>query len=117
MAFLDSPRGRRQHEIMLVREFESVGEPTNRRIEQYDDQVHWRCRQLGGEVTFRYCRKLSDGLPCARIVSCWHTVFDVRPFLERHYDPEQLAAAWNQPRPDKMAQLAEMIHRARMRSS
>jgi hypothetical protein len=81
-------------------------------IEQYDDVVHWRCRQLGGEVTFRYCRKLTDGLPCPRVISCWHAVFDVQAFLERHYTVEEIAAAWNQPRPDKMVQLVDLIARA-----
>lgn len=89
-----------------------MSEPEKTSIEQHDEQVHWRCRQLGGEVTFRYCRKLTDGLPCPRVVSCWHTVFDVGAFLERHYDPEQLTAAWNQPHPDKLVQLSDLIARA-----
>jgi len=82
-------------------------------MEQHDHEIHWRCPQLGGEVPFRYCRKLNEGLPCARLVSCWHTVFNVGAFLERHYDPAQLEAAWNRPRPEKMAQLVELVQRAK----
>ncbi len=81
-------------------------------IEQYDNEVHWRCPQLGGEVPFRYCRKLNEGLPCQRLIACWHTVFDARAFLEQHYDPEQLSALGNRPRPEKVAQLVDLIQRA-----
>ena len=90
-----------------------MNDPQAGAIEQHDDRIHWRCRQLGGEVTFRYCRKLADGLPCTHVVSCWQTVFDVRAFLEDHYDVAQLAAAWNRPRPDKTVHLADLIARAR----
>ena len=81
-------------------------------MEQYDSLVHWRCRQLGGEVTFRYCRRLLEGLPCSRVVACWHSEFDVGAFLQSHYDPDQLKAAWNQPAPEKLVQLSELVKRA-----
>jgi len=81
-------------------------------IEQHDHLVHWRCPQLGGEVPFRYCRKVAGGLPCPRIVGCWKTVFDIEAFLERHYDLDELEALWNRPRPDKIVQLAEFVARA-----
>ncbi|MCX8037675.1 MAG: hypothetical protein N3D11_11650 [Candidatus Sumerlaeia bacterium] len=80
---------------------------------QYDEQLHWRCRMLGGEVPFRYCRTLNEGLPCRHVIGCWKTVFDVETFLDAHYARETLAAVWDRPRPDKMVQLAELVERAR----
>jgi len=90
-----------------------VSEAEEHPIESYDALVHWRCPQLGGEAPFRYCRKVNEGLPCARLFSCWQTVFDVKAFVERHYDAAEIAAAWGRPRPDKMAQLADLIAHAR----
>ncbi len=87
---------------------ETTPDPT-----QYDEQMHWRCRMLGGEVPFRYCRTLNEGLPCQHVAACWRTVFDVEKFLHAHYLPESLAAVWNRPRQDKLVRLAELIERAR----
>jgi hypothetical protein len=81
-------------------------------IEQHDERMHWRCPMLGGEVTFRYCRRLVEGMPCARIVRCWKPIFDIQDFLDSHYDRDELAAIWNRPRPDKVVQLSELIARA-----
>jgi len=85
-------------------------------IEQHDHELHWRCPQLGGEVPFRYCRKLNEGLPCARVLSCWHTVFNVEVFLKRHYDPERLAAVWSRPQSSKLVQLADLVSQAAKRT-
>jgi len=105
--------GRAQvRETRLPRGEITVTDQNNASIEQHDHRVHWRCPPLGGEVTFRYCRTVNDGVPCARSVECWRSVFDVKAFLERCYDPEQLAAAWGQARPDKLTQLANLVNRA-----
>ncbi len=79
-------------------------------LAQHDHEMHWRCPQLGGEVPFRYCRTVNAGRPCARTVPCWHTIFDVRTFLARHYDLDEIQAS-ERPRPDKIVQLAELVHR------
>lgn len=81
-------------------------------IERHDQLVHWRCPRLGGEVTFRYCRKVAGGKPCDRILACWENTFDVAAFLERYYDLDELAATWSEPKPDKVVQLAELVKRA-----
>ena len=86
-------------------------------IDRYDSLILWRCPQLGGQVTFRYCRKLLNGAPCARIVGCWRTTFDVTTFLKTHYDIEHLSDLWEVPRDDKAVQLADLIERARKTKS
>ncbi len=59
-------------------------------IAQHDERSMWRCPQLGGPVTFGYCRQMNDALPCSRIVRCWGEILDVEGFLDRHYDAEQV---------------------------
>jgi len=60
-------------------------------ITQHDERPIWRCPQLGGPVTFGYCRRMNDALPCARILHCWADAFDVHGFLQEHYDRGQMA--------------------------
>lgn len=86
-------------------------------IEQFDSELHWHCPQLGGEVTFQYCRKLLGGLPCGRVLDCWRTIFDVHDFLARHYNLKEIAAAWGRPRPNKIVQLADLVDQASKASS
>ena len=90
----------------------AVSEYTEASIEQYDHLVHWRCPQLGGEVTFRYCRKVNDGVPCAHLIKCWKSILDVTAFVEQYYDRDEIAARWSRSRPDKMVQLANLVGRA-----
>jgi len=59
-------------------------------VTQYDGKSLWRCPQLGGPVTFEYCRKMNGGLPCVRLTPCWGETFDVQTFLTAHYDEDQL---------------------------
>lgn len=82
-------------------------------IEEHDDRIVGRCPMLGGEVPFRYCRKMQGGRPCSRVVGCWKTLFDIQKFLRTHYDLDELDALWNQPRPDKVSQLADLIKQAK----
>lgn len=54
------------------------------------DHEELRCPQLGGEVPFKYCRTMNDGLPCARVAACWAAREDVTDFLSANYPSEQL---------------------------
>lgn len=47
-----------------------------------------RCPMLGGGVTFGYCRKLNDGLPCRRALVCWELKFPVVEFFRHALKPE-----------------------------
>lgn len=62
-----------------------------RSIARHDDTPLWRCPQLGGPVDFGYCRQMSEGMPCGRLVICWSETLDVAAFLEQHYSPAQIA--------------------------
>ncbi len=80
-------------------------------LEEHDGR-ELRCRMLGHEVPFGYCRAMNDGLPCRRILDCWHERFDVQTFVEAHFSPEQLARAMAPP-PPKMLSILELIEKAR----
>jgi hypothetical protein len=59
-------------------------------IEQHDG-LEGYCRRLGHYLSFHYCRRENEGLPCATIRDCWFERLPIGDFLERHYSPEQLA--------------------------
>jgi len=82
-------------------------------IENHDKEIHWHCPRLGGEVPFRYCRTTNEGMPCARIEVCWETLPDVRTFLEKHYNLEELQALWSKPPKDKIVSLFDLIQKAK----
>ncbi|MBN1345063.1 MAG: hypothetical protein JXQ73_20380 [Phycisphaerae bacterium] len=60
-------------------------------ITRHDEKPLWRCPQLGGPVTFEYCRKVNRSLPCVRLAVCWGEQLDVPGFLLDHYDESQRA--------------------------
>ena len=83
-------------------------------IERFDS-LSIRCIKLGGPVTFEYCRKLNDGLPCASVVGCWAERFDVASFLKRNYPPAELQRAFavRRARMDLIAGAVERAERER----
>lgn len=80
-------------------------------IEDHDDRKR-RCPQLGHEVPFRYCRQLAEGLPCRRVMDCWHGYFDIVAYLRDHYSDEQIQVILSPPKP-KITSILEMIDRAK----
>ncbi len=45
------------------------------------DHLEVRCPQLGGEVSFGYCRKLGEGMPCPKALDCWYFKFPVEKYF------------------------------------
>jgi hypothetical protein len=75
-----------------------------------------RCRRLGHEVTFYYCRTQEGGSVCSLILDCWWEAFDVRAFLQEHLGEEEVERlAERRPRP-KVLTLIELIEQARRRA-
>jgi hypothetical protein len=72
-----------------------------------------RCPKLGDEMTFAYCLQESGDLPCARIVRCWSSCFDVESFLKQTMPPEKWDFFANSRQPDKVTSLIEMIEAAK----
>jgi hypothetical protein len=84
-----------------------IGEHDERRV---------RCRRLGHEVAFRYCRTQEGCTPCPSIMDCWWESFDVRAFLKENLPAQELAAlAERRPRA-KVVTLLDLIEQARRRT-
>ena len=82
------------------------------------DQDLLRCRRLGHEVTFGYCRQETCGKPCRLVLDCWWECFEVRSFLRAHLPEETVAEverAGASPPPPKILSLVEMIQQAKER--
>ena len=87
-------------------------------LNEHDQDLLLRCRRLGHEVVFGYCRQETDGKPCRLILDCWWERFDVRSFLRAHLSAEAMAEverASASPPPSKLLSLVEMIQQAKDR--
>lgn len=58
--------------------------------DRYDLQMHPRCRQLGSEIPFKYCRTMNTGFPCANILNCWFELIDIVAYLKEEYTEEEM---------------------------
>ncbi len=89
-------------------------------LTDHDEDVLPRCRRLGHEVMFGYCRRESDRKPCRLVLDCWWEKFDVRAFLLAHLSPEDMAQVERvnaSPPPSKMLSLVEIVEQAKQRLS
>jgi len=83
-------------------------------IDEHDGRV-LRCRMLGHEVNFGYCRCGSGQMPCRKIFDCWFETFDVVDFINRHYSREDVERILAAPQP-KITSIIEMIQQAQKNS-
>lgn len=84
-------------------------------IEQNDER-RIRCRILGHEVKFSYCRQPGREIPCGKIFDCWFEIFDIEEFIRGHYTQEQIQQILAPSKP-KMVSLMELIQRAKDNSA
>ncbi len=75
-----------------------------------------RCRMLGHELTFGYCRRPGRDLPCSKILDCWYETFGVEEFVREHYSEEQIQQILAPQKP-KMTSLLELIQQAQKNAS
>ena len=80
-------------------------------MNEYDDKNIY-CRKLGQWLTFRYCRRENNDLPCRSIADCWFETLPVGEFLEKNYDGESIAYLSASPKP-KLASIVDLIERAK----
>jgi len=86
-------------------------------IEQHDAVERWRCPMLGGPVTFAYCRKMNEGLPCGKVLACWLQRLPLVEFLKANYSPEQLQKVFAAKEKGRLARLVETVEQARNHTS
>lgn len=87
-------------------------------LTEHDQDFLPRCRRLGQEVTFGYCRRETGGQPCRLILDCWWERFDVRAFLQAHLPQDvmaQVERAGTSPPPSKVLSLLDLVQQARER--
>lgn len=77
------------------------------------DDYRIRCRKLGHEVPFSYCRSESRGLPCFRTLDCWYDHFLVEDLLRRELKPEEWDQAFTRPPKPKVLTLMDLIEQAK----
>lgn len=80
-------------------------------IETHDGLTHFWCPQLGQPMHFGYCRRAQEGLPCARVTTCFAGRLDLRAFLEAHYTPEE-RARFLAPPPSRLQRVADALAQA-----
>ena len=87
-------------------------------LNEHDQDVLLRCRRLGHEVSFGYCRQETRGKPCRLILNCWWEQFDVRSFLQANLpaaDMAQVERAGDSPPPAKVLSLVDLIQQTKDR--
>ncbi len=85
-------------------------------LTEHDQDILPRCRRLGQEVAFGYCRQETRGKPCRLILDCWWERFDVRSFLQAHLSAEAMAEVERtatSPPPSKVLSLVDLIQQAK----
>jgi len=77
------------------------------------DTLQIRCARLGHQIHFSYCRTENLGLPCPRIILCWHPYFAVEAYLQRELTTQEWRDAFAKPVQPKVLTLVELIEQAR----
>ena len=87
-------------------------------LNEHDQDVLLRCRRLGHEVTFGYCRQEMGRKPCRLILDCWWEQFDVHSFLQAQLPAEEMAqveCANLSPPASKVVSLFDLIEQTKNR--
>ncbi len=83
-------------------------------MDRYDNEKIY-CRKLGHWLTFHYCHRENNGLPCRKILDCWFEKIPVKEFLKENYTKEEISYIFNSSKP-KITSLIEIIEQAKKRS-
>jgi hypothetical protein len=81
-------------------------------VEEHDGLMIY-CSQLGGEIPFRYCRTVTDGLPCRKILVCWEFRVEISRFLSDYYSSDQIERALAPPTKTRIETILELIEKAK----
>jgi len=80
------------------------------------DALSQRCRRLGSEVTFEYCRLHAEHPKvCSSIIQCWWEHFDIISFLQMYLKQDQFEALQQPTHKPKVTSLMEIIKEAQRR--
>ena len=79
--------------------------------ERFDAVQHFWCPMLGQPIGFGYCRRYQNGLPCAKILTCYQAHFDVAAYVEEQYSPKEREIFLGQP-PSRMETVRQALAKA-----
>lgn len=77
--------------------------------DQFDDKSAY-CRSLGHYVQLKYCRTVSDGLPCRKILDCWFEILDIGQFIKDNYTEEEQKRIFSPPT-EKITTIIDLIQK------
>ena len=83
-------------------------------VNQYD-HLECRCRILGQQVTFHYCRTAENNLLCGKIADCWFERIDIEKFLKENYTADDIGRLKKPVKP-KVHSLLDLIKKAQERN-
>lgn len=75
----------------------------------HDERDMWRCPQLGGPVTFEYCRRMNDKLPCYNLFRCWGEKIDLQTWLTENFTQEEIQQAMAKPANMRIQSIFDVI--------
>jgi len=81
-----------------------------------DDEYMIRCPRLGHQISFSYCRRENNGLPCFKTLDCWYSHFLVEDYLREALLPEEWEKAFKRSDKTKTVSLIELIEQAKERA-
>lgn len=81
-------------------------------IEKYDS-LEIRCRLLGHQVPFQYCRSSNRNLPCRKIMDCWWERVEIETYLRENFTAEELSRSVFAKPKSKIGSLIELIEKAK----
>jgi hypothetical protein len=79
------------------------------------DDYMIRCPRLGHQVSYSYCRKENQGLPCFKALDCWYAHFLIEERLRKELTLEEWKNVFEKPPKPKMISLLELIDEAKKR--
>ena len=77
------------------------------------DEFQIRCPRLGDLISFSYCLRENNGLPCTKTLDCWHQYFDVESFLKERLTDDEWKKVFVAPAKPKIISLVEMIEQVK----
>ncbi len=81
------------------------------------DEFKIRCRRLGHQIQFSYCRIENQDLPCVKTLDCWYTHFEVEDYLRTQLTQAEWEQTFQQHTNPKAQTLLELIEAAKKRKN
>ena len=80
-------------------------------IEEHDN-LEARCRMLGHQVPFKYCRTVNNNIPCRKIFDCWFEIIPIKDFINRNFSKEVIQNILAPPTP-KMTSILNLVEESK----